>query len=164
MRILLIILFLLIISIGSASGQQDSLLFVSKKTSQLQSGLVTEVGYQNMLYMSAGGMVGKGFGKENEASLGAGMAFEVLYGDSVVAFGPKIFVTGHLPKGIGFRVGVSNYRQKLNTFSDFRLWTEISYSYKGMIGVNAGFSLPLKEVYSKEIGTFRVGLTLNLMR
>lgn len=157
-------LLFLFLFVFSTTAQSDTTKSQSWQNEKFQSGVIAEVGYQRLPFMSLGALVGHGFGVMDRTSVGGGVAFDVLYNGTNTAFGPRVFLMVNMPKSIGVRVGVADYRKERSEIDDFRMNLEVTYLLKGLIGLNVGLSFPVTKQYHEEIGAIRGGIIVNLAR
>lgn len=164
MRLITITFLMTTVFNSWSQSTSDTTVFDKSKNNLLQTGVCFEVGYQSSTYASLGAIVGKGFGELRGSSFGAGASLDILYNGTTAYFGPRIFGVINFGDFLGVRFGAANYMRENNSINDLRLSIEVCLSFGGRFGLNGGLSLPVVAKNYTEIGSFRVGVTVNLAK
>ena len=157
MKNVVISLCLLSLSIISFSQEQK----MKNDHFNVQSGLSFEAHNSKNYGMSFGGVVGQNFGDKTKPNYSAGIYFDVIFvNEPIVA--PRFKVSYNYLGIFGVNLNLANhYREGLN---DLRLTPEINFSLYGNMSLFLGYNIPISNYQFNEVGDFKIGINLNLIR
>ena len=149
------ILFVLCTHVFAQSSAADSTQL------HLQPGISIEMHNTNNFGLSLGGMLGTNLGKTYAPNYALGIYADVIFVNQPI-IGQRVKVNlNHL--GIfGINFNVANYYR--NGQNDFRITPEINFSYQGKVNLFAGYNFSISDHKFSEIGDFKLGMNVNLVR